>query len=407
MGSGKADQMIERKEFLELLRKWKDRDLIKVVTGVRRCGKSTVLEAFANRLAKEGVPRNALLRMDFESEEFDGMRSVEEARAWLDAHRPAGMRTMVFLDEVQRLPDFERLVDGLHHRGDTDVYVTGSNARLLSGELASHLSGRYVELPLQPLSFREFCEGTGRDPDAPATWRDFTRFGAFPYVQALGGDPVLVDGYLEGLYNTVLVRDILEKTGISDASRLRRVARYLFDNVGNLTSVAKIADTLTSAGTKTVYNTVDAYVEALCAAYLFRRAERFDVKGRELLKSGGKYYAVDMGLRGTVLSHRASDEGRVLENVVFNELSRRGGGVFTGKAGDREIDFVVRNGGETAYFQVAATLRGPGVLERELAPLRAVDDNFPKTVITLDPIPRSTEDGIICLHAVDFLLGRA
>jgi hypothetical protein len=398
--------MIARKSFLDLLWNWKDHDLIKVVTGVRRCGKSTVLEAFAERLMAEGVPREAVLRMDFESEELDGMQGVGEARAWLAARRPKGMRTYVILDEVQRLPEFERLVDGLHHRGDTDVYVTGSNARLLSGELATHLSGRYVELPLQPLSFREFCEGTGRDPDAPATWRDFTRFGAFPYVQALGGDPVLVDGYLEGLYNTVLVRDILQRSGISDAARLHRVARYLFDNVGNLTSVAKIADTLTSAGAKTAYNTVDAYVEALCAAYLFRRAERFDVKGRELLKSGGKYYAVDTGLRGTVLSHRAGDAGRVLENVVFNELVRRWRGVFIGKFGAGEIDFVARDGGETAYYQVAETLRGPGILERELAPLRAVDDNFPKTVITLDPIPRSTENGIVCMNAIDFLLSR-
>jgi hypothetical protein len=398
--------MIERKDFLDLLWKWKGHDLIKVVTGVRRCGKSTVLEAFAERLVERGTPKEAVLRMDFESEEFDGMESVEEARAWLAARRPKRGRTVVILDEVQRLPGFERLVDGLHHRGDTDVYVTGSNARLLSGELASHLSGRYVELPLQPLSFREFCEGAGRDPDAPATWRDFTRFGAFPYVQALGGDPVLVDGYLEGLYNTVLVRDILQRSGISDAARLHRVARYLFDNVGNLTSVAKIADTLTSAGAKTAYNTVAAYVESLCAAYLFRRAERFDVKGRELLKSGGKYYAVDTGLRGTVLSHRAGDAGRVLENVVFNELTRRWRGVFAGKFGAGEIDFVARDGGETAYFQVAETLRGPGILERELAPLRAVDDNFPKTVLTLDPIPRSTENGIVCMNAIDFLLGR-
>ena len=398
--------MIKRQAFLDLLWNWKDHDLIKVVTGVRRCGKSTALAAFAERLVESGVPRAAVLRMDFESEELDGMRSVEEARAWLAARRPAGMRTYVILDEVQRLPEFERLVDGLHRRGDTDVYVTGSNAHLLSGELATHLSGRYVELSLQPLSFREFCDGTERDPDAPSTWRDFTRFGAFPYVQSLRGDPVLVDGYLEGLYNTVLVRDILQRSGVSDASRLHRVARYLFDNVGNLTSVAKIAGTLTSAGAKTAYNTVDAYVEALCAAYLFRRAERFDVKGRELLKSGGKYYAVDTGLRATVLSHRAGDAGRVLENVVFNELARRWRGVFVGKCGPGEIDFVARDGGETAYFQVAETLRGPGILERELAPLRAVDDNFPKTVITLDPIPRSTENGIVCMNAIDFLLSR-
>lgn len=398
--------MIDRHDFLELLWKWKDHDLVKVVTGVRRCGKSTALETFADRLVESGIDQDAVIRMNFEAESFDGIRSVEDARAWLAEHRPAGKRAYVFLDEVQRIPEFERLVDGLHHRKDTDVYVTGSNARLLSGELATFLSGRYVELPLQPLSYREFADGNGLDPGAWTTWADFVRFGAFPYVTALARDPVLVDGYLEGLFDTILVRDILQRTGISDAVRLGRIARYLFDNVGNLTNVRRIADTLTSSGAKTAYNTVEAYVEALCESYLFRKAERFDVKGRELLKSGGKYYAADLGLRGTVLGHRPGDDGRVLENIVFNELLRRGGCVYVGRSGDREIDFVVRRGGDLAYYQVAETCRGPGVLERELAPLRDIRDNYPKTLVTLDAIPPSSADGIACVNAIDFLLGR-
>ena len=399
--------MVERAEFLDILWKWKDRDLIKVVTGVRRCGKSTALEMFADRLVASGVPTESILKMNFEDEAFDSIRSVEEARAWLDTHRPKGMRTYAFLDEVQRIPEFERLVDGLHHRGDTDVYVTGSNARLLSGDLATYLSGRYVDLNLQPLSFAEFVHGTGRDPDAPATWGDFLRLGAFPYVLSLERDPVLVDGYLEGLFNTILVRDVMQRTDIHDAQRLGKIARYLFDNVGNLTSIGKIAATLTSAGTKTAFATVEAYVDALCASFLFRKAERYDVRGREILKSGGKFYAADMGLRGTVLGHRPGDSGRMLENVIYNELLRRGGSVFVGKCGTLEIDFVVRHGGETAYYQIAETLRGEGVLERELRPLRDLRDNYPKTVVTLDPMPPSSEDGIRCVNAVDFLLRRA
>lgn len=399
--------MIERTEFLDLLWKWKDRDLIKVLTGVRRCGKSTALGMFADRLVASGVASESILRMNFEDEAFDSIRSVGEARAWLDAHRPKVGRTYVFLDEVQRIPEFERLVDGLHHRGDTDVYVTGSNARMLSGDLATYLSGRYVELHLQPLSFGEFASGSGRDPDAPAIWGDFLRFGAFPYVLSLGRDPILVDGYLEGLFNTILVRDVMQRTDIHDARRLGDVARYLFDNVGNLTSIGRIADTLTSAGTKTAFATVEAYVDALCASFLFRKAERFDVRGREILKSGGKYYAADMGLRGTVLGHRPGDSGRMLENVIYNELVRRGGCVFVGRCGALEIDFVVRRGGETAYYQVAETLRGEGVLKRELRPLQDLRDNYPKTIITLDPTPPSSEDGIRCVNAVDFLLRRA
>lgn len=399
--------MVERADFLDLLWKWKDRDLIKVVTGVRRCGKSTALEMFTDRLVASRVPAASILKMNFEDEAFDSIRSVEEARAWLDAHRPKGARTYALLDEIQRIPEFERLVDGLHHRGDTDVYVTGSNARMLSGDLATYLSGRYVELNLQPLSFAEFVHGAGRDPDSPATWADFLRFGAFPYVLSLGRDPVLVDGYLEGLFNTILVRDVMQRTDIHDAQRLGKVARYLFDNVGNLTSIGKIAATLTSAGTKTAFATVEAYVDALCASFLFRKAERYDVRGREILKSGGKFYAADMGLRGTVLGHRPGDSGRMLENVIYNELLRRGGSVFVGKCGTREIDFVVRQGGETAYYQVAETLRGEGVLERELRPLRDLRDNYPKTVVTLDPMPPSSEDGIRCVNAVDFLLRRA
>lgn len=399
--------MVERAEILDTLWKWKDRDLIKVVTGVRRCGKSTALEMFADRLVASGVPAESILKMNFEDEAFDSIRSVEEARSWLDAHRPKGVRTYAFLDEIQRIPEFERLVDGLHHRGDTDVYVTGSNARMLSGDLATYLSGRYVELNLQPLSFAEFVHGSGRDPDAPATWGDFIRFGSFPYVLSLGRDPVLADGYLEGLFNTILVRDIMQRTDIHDAQRLGKVARYLFDNVGNLTSIGKIAATLTSAGTKTAFTTVEAYVDALCASFLFRKAERYDIRGREILKSGGKFYAADMGLRGTVLGHRPGDTGRMLENIIYNELLRRGGSVFVGKCGTLEIDFVVRQGGETAYYQVAETLRGEGVLERELRPLRALRDNYPKTIVTLDPMPPSSEDGIRCVNAVDFLLRRA
>lgn len=398
--------MIDRPDFLDLLWKWKDRDLIKVVTGVRRCGKSTILDAFADRIVASGVPAEAVLRMNFEAEAFDGLKSVEEARAWLDGHRPPSGRCYVFLDEVQRIPEFERLVDGLHHRGDTDVYVTGSNARLLSGELATYLSGRYVELHLQPLSFREFCDGSGRDPDSAATWADFIRFGAFPYVIALGNDPVLVDGYLEGLFNTILVRDVMQNTGVSDANRLGRVSRFLFDNIGNLSSVRKIADTMTSAGEKTAFNTVSAYVTALCQSYLFRKVERFDVRGRDLLKSGGKFYAADLGLRGTILGHRPGDTGRILENVVCNELLRRGGNVCVGRQGELEIDFVVLDGGRASYFQVAETLRAPGVLARELAPLAAVRDNYPKTIITLDAMPASSENGIECVNAVDFLMGR-
>ena len=325
--------MIERADFLDLLWKWKDHDLIKVVTGVRRCGKSTVLDAFAERLVRSGVPKSRILRMDFESEEFDTIRSVAAARAWLAAHRPKGKRSYVFLDEVQRIPEFERLVDGLYRRKDADVYVTGSNATLLSGELATYLSGRYVELLLQPLSYREFAEGTGRDPRANATWSDYLRRGGFPYLTALGDDPKLAEGYLEGVYNTVLVKDVLRRTGAADPAQVSRVAQFLFDNVGNVTSIQKIADTLTSAGSKCAYHTVESYVDALCKAYLFRKAERFDAKGRELLKTGYKFYAVDTGLRDVLVRHRPGDEGHLLENVIFNELVRRHASVSVGKCG--------------------------------------------------------------------------
>ena len=398
--------MIERTEFLDLLWRWKDHDLIKVVTGVRRCGKSTVLDAFAERLVRSGVQKSRILRMDFESEEFDSIRSVEAARAWLAAHRPKGKRAYVFLDEVQRIPEFERLVDGLYRRKDADVYVTGSNATLLSGELATYLSGRYVELILQPLSYREFAEGTGRDPRANATWSDYLRRGGFPYLTALGDDPKLAEGYLEGVYNTVLVKDVLRRTGAADPAQVSRVAQFLFDNVGNVTSIQKIADTLTSAGSKCAYHTVESYVDALCKAYLFRKAERFDAKGRELLKTGYKFYAVDTGLRDVLVRHRPGDEGHLLENVVFNELVRRHASVSVGKCDALEIDFVARSGGLTSYVQVAETLRGPGVLERELAPLKRLRDNYPKTVVTLDAAPPSSEDGITCVNAIDFLLDR-
>ena len=308
--------------------------------------------------------------------------------------------TYVFLDEIQNVLEFQKAVDSLFIKDNVDVYITGSNARMLSGELATLLSGRYMEISMLPLSFAEYYEMVGGDKrDA---FNRYFRNGGFPYTALIEDQDIRRD-YLAGIYNTVLLKDIVARKRVSDVPLLESVIKFLFDNIGNTVSSKKIADSLTSYGRKTTSITIDNYIEALTGAFVLYRAGRYDVKGKSHLKSLEKYYLVDVGLRVMLLGDKNADIGHILENIVYLELIRRGYTVSIGKVGDKEIDFIAMNGGDKLYYQVAASILDPATFEREITPLQKIADHYPKFILSMDELPMS-EDGIKQVNIIDFLL---
>ena len=380
------------------------RDLIKVVTGIRRSGKSVVMQMARQAILESGIGENRIAFIDFESRAAAELTTSEKVWAELDRQLTGKGKKYVFLDEVQRVEGFEKLVDAIYADKDYDCYITGSNAWMLSGELATYLSGRYVEIHVMPFSFAEFTEGGVADRrDA---WLDYTRYGSFPYVRRLleSGGASDVGQYLDGVFNTVLLKDVAMRLKLSDVGTVRRIAEFLFDNIGNLTSIKRICDVLSSRGGKVSYPAVANYVEQLSEAYLFYRCDRVNVRGMEILKVGAKYYAVDPGLRAYLNGNRAGDDGRVLENIVYLELRRRHRAVYVGSTPrGQEIDFVTRDGDRTSYYQVAESVKDPDTLARELRPLETVDDNYPKTLITGDDTNPVMHNGIRQISVFDFL----
>lgn len=398
--------MIGRDGDFAVLEGFKDTRIIKVVTGIRRCGKSTLLEMYRQRLIQGGVTESCTQSINFEDLRFSHLDTFQKAYDYIVDRLVPDTMNYIFLDEVQLLPQFQRMVDGLFVRGNCDIYITGSNAYLLSGELATLLSGRYVEIHLLPLSFAQYCSAFPKDSNYGRLYRNYLEFSSFPYTLELKNQYKLVHEYLGGIYNTVILKDIVARKGIADVFRLESVIRFLADNVGNLVSIKKIADTMTSDGRKISSHTVESYLESLCSTYIFYKASRFDVKGKQYLKSGEKYYLCDLGLRFYLLGNKFVDRGFLLENVVYLELLRRGYKVFVGKVGDREIDFVAHRQSGTEYFQVCETMRGQEVRSRELAALQSVSDHNPKFILCLDDDGTIDYDGIKQLYAIDWLLGQ-
>ncbi len=400
--------MFERKEVLDLIRKFKDKQLIKVITGIRRCGKSTVLKMLRDEIEREQPDAN-VIAFDFERAENASIATSDALYGKVASLIRPKCRNYVFLDEIQQVEHFEKAVDELFARGDADLYVTGSNSRLLSGEISTLLSGRHVEIHLQPLSFGEIVSATRKaasGDDIRALWNRYVRFGGFPYAQEFVDDAVALDTYLEGLFNTIVVKDVVQRRKISDPTSLERIVRFLFDNIGNVTTVKAICDALSAGGRKLAPQTVDSYIDGLCEAFIILRADRYDIRGRDLLKTGQKFYASDMGLRRHVLGGAFRDYGRVLENLVYLELIRHFRNVHVGTLGSLEVDFVSGDEGTRAYWQVAASVRDEAALERELRPLRELRDNYPKWIVTLDDDPPMDYDGIRQISAFDFFLGR-
>lgn len=393
---------IQRKEFLEKLSSFKDKQLIKVITGIRRCGKSTLLRQWQKILLEDGVEEKQIVFINFEDYEFKSLRNNDEFYKFVRAKILPKKRMYLFFDEIQRVEHFEEVVDSFFMNPLLDIYITGSNSKILSGELATYLSGRYVEIQMQPLSFKEFVEALGLGQNLPLAYRKYQEISSFPYALSL--DSVNVGDYLESLYNTILLKDIVSRNKITDISMLQSVVEFLFDNIGLEVSSKKIADTMTSNGRKIDSRKIEQYVSALCETFIMHKVKRYNIKGKEYLKSLEKYYIADIALRSAMLGKKAMDAGHILENIVYLELLRRRYKVYVGKIDDSEVDFVAINGEGNSYFQVAATVRDTATLERELKSLRAIKDNYPKYLLTLDEDPANDYDGIKRLNALDWLM---
>jgi predicted AAA+ superfamily ATPase len=392
--------MVGRKQYMNKLIKAKDEKIIKVITGIRRCGKSTLLSLFGEYLRQNNVKDDQIVSINFEDISFEHLLDYHKLYDYVNKRLITGKTTYVFLDEIQNVPEFQRAVDSLYIKDRVDVYITGSNAHMLSGDLATLLSGRYIEINMLPLSFAEYFEFKGGDMQQAFT--AFYQNGGFPQAASIADDDVRRD-YVRGIYNTVLLKDIVARKKIGDVELLESVTRFLFDNIGNIVSSNKIANTLTSNGRKTSTMTVENYVSALMDAFVLYKASRYDVKGKQHLKSLEKYYVADISLRHLVIGDRNRDIGQILENIVYLELLRRGFTVNIGKVGELEVDFVATRNNEKVYYQVAASVLDPRTFDREFAPLLKIKDHYPKFVLTTDNLPIGIA-GVQQRGIVDFLL---
>ncbi|MBS7376118.1 MAG: ATP-binding protein [Muribaculaceae bacterium] len=395
--------MIERKAYISQLCKWKDKQVIKVVTGIRRCGKSSLLKMYREKLLHEGVLPAQVQDINFESLDNEPFLDYKVLYAHIKANLCHDKMNYLFFDEIQMVNNFQKVIDSLFLLDNVDIYVTGSNAYLLSGEIATLLTGRYIEIKLFPFSFKEFLLAQSENTSLENAYRKYIELGSFPYISQIDKNPEMVKEYLLGLYNTIVLNDVVARKKITDTMMLQSIVRFLADNIGNISVIKRISDTLTSLGRKTTSHTVENYVAALIDSFIFYPVQRFDIKGKELLKTGLKLYLADVGLRQVINGSKGSDLGHILENIVFLELARRGGEIFVGKAANAEIDFVVINGDHKAYYQVSLSVRDSATMQRELAPLLSISDNFPKYLLTLDNDPVIYHNGIKQLYVLDWL----
>lgn len=399
--------MIERPEYLEELKRWKDKDVIKVITGIRRCGKSTLFELFINYLKENGIKNNQIIHINLEDADYN-FKDCKELYDYVTSKIDNKNNYYVFLDEVQNISEFQKAVDSLYIKKNVDVYITGSNAYLLSGELATLLSGRYIEIKMLPLSFKEYVSSFEDNSNTYNLFLDYMKNGGMPgNINILKSNPNDIDRYLDGIFSTIVYKDIMARNNISDKLLLENILKYIFDSVGSPISTKKISDTLTSKGISTSNHTVDNYISAFLESYLIYKAERFDVKGKNLLVRDYKYYIVDTGLRSYLLGKKVgSDMGHILENIVYLELLRRGYKVYVGKVDDLEVDFVAENRDGLKYYQVALTVRDEKVLERELKSLQKTGDYYPKYLLTLDMDLETDYEGITKINIIDWLLNK-
>ncbi|MDR1158757.1 MAG: ATP-binding protein [Oscillospiraceae bacterium] len=397
--------MIARKAHLDNLIRFRDKQLIKVVTGIRRCGKSTLLELYQNYLRGDGVTDEQIISINLEEGEYDEIETYKQLYSFVLAHIVPDKKMYIFLDEVQRVTEFQKCVDSLYVKKNCDVYITGSNVYLLSGELATLLSGRYVEIKMLPLSFKEYVSAFPENTNLERLYADYIQNSAFPYALEISNQKDRRQ-YLQGIYDTIVLKDVVARKKFPDIAMLKSVVRFMFDNIGNLCSTKSLADTMTSAGRKIAVHTVESYLTALTDSFILYQTGRYDIKGKQHLKTGHKYYAADIGLRYALLGTKKADLGHILENIIFLELMRRGYEVYIGKIGNAEVDFIAVGEEGEEYYQVAHTVIDPSgaTLRRELASLDSINDHNPKFLLTMDNTPLTSHNGIKQINALDWLL---
>lgn len=401
---------IERKEYLDFLIRHRDRQIIKVISGVRRCGKSTLFEIYRDYLLADGVAPEQMIFINFEELDYENLTDYRMLYHYLKPLLLPDRKNYIFLDEIQHVAQFEKAADSLFIKPNVDLYLTGSNAYFMSGELATLLTGRYVELQMLPLSFAEYCQGMnayGITAPKRDLFEQYLRDSSFPYTVQQQGKQKDIWEYLRGIYHSILLNDVVARQKITDVMMLSSVVKFVFDNVGNLLSGTKIANAMTSAGRKIDQRTVEKYLQGLTDSLLIYPAMRYDIKGKQYLTTLEKYYVVDLGMREMLLGHgRRQDLGHLLENVVYLELLRRGYQVYVGQLPGGEVDFVAVSPTELIYYQVSVTTLDENVLTRELAPLQKISDNYPKYLLTLDDIIATANyDGIKKRNVLDWLLG--
>ncbi len=405
--------MIQRLGYLEKLLNWKDKDVIKVITGMRRCGKSTLLKQFQQLLIEQKIEPGCILFINFEELENQDLLDYKNLYKYIIKSCNTKKRYYIFLDEIQNVINYEKAIDSLYVKGNFDIYITGSNSYLLSGELATLLSGRYIEISILPFSFKEYIDAK-KIQNIDEAFSSYISYGGLPYSTSLS-DLNYLDDYLEGIYNTVIIKDIEERRirkiesnrndrNVNDISLLQKISQYLASSIGNIISIKSITDYLTSSGRKTSNTTVDSYISSLTEAYIFYKVERYDLQGKALLKQNSKYYIIDTGLRRHLIKKKEIDLGFLLENIVYFELVRRGYKVYIGKSGTSKIDFVALKNDITEYYQISASLLDQTTFNREMKPLKQIKDNYKKTILTLDRFTLGNYEGIEVINIIDWLL---
>ena len=400
--------LIERKEYTDWLKRYRDKKIIKVITGLRRVGKSTIFELYIAQLLNEGVAPEQIIKINFEELENEPLLDRSVLYRYLTDKLLPDRKLYIFLDEVQRVPEFEKVVDSLFVKDNVDLYITGSNAKFLSSEIATLLTGRYVEINVLPLSFREYSDHfAASGKDRRALFMDYVTYGALPGMFMFDMGSAEQREYVESVYKTILEKDVLKRNSAASRQLIESLLSYLVYNIGCLTSAKRISDTLNSNGTKVSYNTVNSYIETLQDCFFIYKADRYDIVGKEYLKLINKYYVTDFGFKYYILNNRTVELSQILENLVFLELKRRRFKIATGKIAEKEVDFIVKDAHDgLIYIQVAVTVMDEAKLEQELRPFREIKDNYPKYIITLDDLFVKDHDGIKTINALDFLLGQ-
>ncbi len=398
--------MIQRENYLKQLQAFQDQPLIKVITGMRRSGKSTLLTLWADALRAQGIGEEQVIRINFEAMEFDEIRDYRTLYRWIKAKMAGQSHVYLMLDEVQQVAHWEKAVNSLFMEGRADIYITGSNAGLLSSEISTLLSGRYVEIQVLPLSFKEYLRflSDERRKDVDTAFRQYLKYGGLPIIPFLPQEDNPISLFLSGIYNTVLMKDIVQRNAVRDPALLDALVHFMADNVGNPISTSRVSGYLTSMGRKTSALTIDNYLRMLESAFIFHKASRYDLKGKLHLKTQEKYYIADIGLRNALLGFRNTDYGHILENIIYLELLRRGYHVSVGKIESLEVDFIAEKSNQKKYFQVSATVQDEITRQRELKPLEAIPDNYEKIILTMDRALYADFNGIRIVNIIDFLL---